>query len=72
MQTITLKVEDSVSEKLLWLLKHFDENEISIIDETRYISDDEYLRSIPGMEESIIKASNEPLENYVTSDKLDW
>ncbi len=32
MQTITLRVEDSVSEKFLWLLEHFDEKEISIID----------------------------------------
>ena len=40
--------------------------------ETKYISDDDYLRSIKGMEESIIQASNEPIENYVTSDKLDW
>jgi len=71
-QTITLKVEDSVSEKFLWLLKHFDEKEISIIDKDKYLSDDEYLRSIPGMTESIIKASNEPIEKYVTADKLDW
>ncbi len=72
MQTITLKVDESVSEKLLWLLKQFDEKEISIIDQDKYISDDEYLRSIPGMEKSILEASDEPIENYVTADKLDW
>lgn len=29
-----------------------------------------YLVSIPGMKESILEASKEPLENF--SDKLDW
>lgn len=72
MQTITLKIEDSVSEKLLWLLNHFSQNEIEIIEKTIYRSDDEYLRSVKGMEESILEASGEPIENYVTVDKLEW
>ena len=72
MQTITLKIEDNISDKFLWLLNHFSKNEIEILDKTVYQSDDEYLRSIKGMEESIIQASNEPIENYVTADKLDW
>ena len=72
MQTITLKIEDSVSDKFLWLLKHFSKNEIEILERTTYQSDDEYLRSIKGIEESIIQASNEPIENFVTADKLDW
>ncbi len=72
MQTITLKVEDSVSDKFLWFLEHFSKNEIEILDKTSYKSDDEYLRSIEGMEESIIQESNEKIENYVTIDKLDW
>ena len=72
MQTITLKVEDSINDKFIWLLNHFSKNEIEILDKTTYQSDDEYLRSIKGMEDSIIEASNEPLENYTTSDKLDW
>ncbi|SFV53735.1 hypothetical protein MNB_SV-6-59 [hydrothermal vent metagenome] len=72
MQTITLKLEDSISDKFLWLLNHFSRNEVEILDKTTYQSDDEYLRSIEGMEQSIIDASNEPIENYVTADKLDW
>ena len=72
MQTVTLKLEDSISDKFLWLLNHFSQNEIEILDKTTYQSDDDYLRSIKGMEQSIIDASNEPLENYVTIDKLDW
>jgi hypothetical protein len=72
MQTITLKLEDSISDKVLWLLKHFDKNELEIIDTSYYESDDEYLKSIKGMQESIIKASNEPIENYLTRGELEW
>lgn len=72
MQTVTLKIEDSINDKFLWLLSHFSKNEVEILDKTAYKSDDEYLRSIKGMQESIIAASNEPIENYVTADKLDW
>jgi hypothetical protein len=72
MQTITLKLEDNISDKFLWLLNHFSLNEVEILDKTTYQSDDDYLRSIKGMEESIIQASNEPIKNYVTADKLDW
>jgi len=72
MQTITLKLDDSISDKVLWLLKHFDKSEVEILDTSSYESDDEYLKSIKGMKESIIKASNEPIENYVTRDELEW
>ncbi|MFP4485391.1 MAG: hypothetical protein ACLFOC_00440 [Campylobacterales bacterium] len=72
MQTVTLKIEDNVSDKFLWLLNHFSQNEVEILEKTEYKSDDEYLRSIKGMEESIIEASSEPIEKYVTADKLDW
>ena len=72
MQTITLKIEDNISEKFLWLLKHFTKKEVTILDQTEFKSDDAYLKSIKGMEQSIIDASNEPKENFVTIDKLDW
>ena len=72
MQTITLRLEDTISDKFLWLLNHFNKQEISIIDKDEYISDDEYLRSIDGMVESIIEARNEPIEQGVTLDKLEW
>jgi len=72
MQTITLKLDNSITDKFLWLLKHFSRKEIEILERTTYQSDDEYLRSIKGMTQSIIDASNEPIENYVTADKLDW
>lgn len=72
MQTVTLKIEDSISDKLLWLLNHFSKNELEILDKTTYISDDEYLKSIKGMEQSILEASKEPLSSYVSRDDLDW
>ena len=72
MQIITLKINDTVSDKFLWLLSLFNKQEISIIDKEEYISDDEYLRSIDGMVESILEARNEPIEKGVTLDKLEW
>lgn len=72
MQTITLKIDDKVSEKFFWLLNHFSKNEVTILDQTEFKNDDEYLRSIEGMEQSIIDASSEPHQNCVTIDKLDW
>jgi hypothetical protein len=72
MKTVTLKIEDNVSDKFLWLLSHFSQNEISILDKDEYKNDDEYLRSIEGMVESTIEARNEPIENGVTLDKLEW
>ena len=72
MKTVTLKIDDSISDKFFWFLNHFSKSEIEILDTANYKSDDEYLRSIEGMEESIIEASKEPIDNYVTIDKLDW
>jgi len=72
MQTVTLKIEDSVSDKFLWLLNHFNQKEIEILEKTTYQSDDEYIKSIQGMEQSIIQASHEPVKNYVSRDELDW
>ena len=69
MQTITLKIDDSVNEKFLWLLNHF-KNEIEILDTSYYKNDDEYLKNIKGMEESILKEAKEPIEKYVTRDEL--
>ena len=72
MQTVTLKIEDSISDKFLWLLDHFNQKEIKILEQSEYISDDEYLRSINGMSESLFDARNEPIEKGVTLDKLEW
>jgi hypothetical protein len=72
MQTVTLAIEDNINDKFLWLFNHFSKNEVKILEQTEYTSDDEYLRSIDGMVESIVEASNEPIENYVTRDKLEW
>lgn len=49
MRTITLQIDDSVNEKFLWLLDRFSRDEIKILDQSDYVSDDEYLRGIEGM-----------------------
>jgi hypothetical protein len=72
MQTITLKIDDNINEKFFWLLNHFSKNEIQILEQSEYISDDDYLRNIDGMVESIKEARNEPIEKGVTLDKLEW
>jgi hypothetical protein len=69
MSTITLQVEDSIMDKLLWFFNHFSKQELKVID---IDNDDTYLRSINGMVESIKEARKEPLEKGVTLDKLEW
>lgn len=71
MKTFTLRIEDGIVDKFLWLLKHF-KNEIKILDQSEYVSDDEYLRSIDGMVQSIQEARKDPDCNGVTQDKLNW
>jgi len=72
MQTITLKIDNSINEQFFWLLNHFSKNEIKILEQSEYISDDDYLRKINGMVQSIKEARNEPIEMGVTLDKLEW
>ena len=72
MQTVTLQVDEGVYDKFFWLLEHFSKNEIKILEQSKYIDDDTYLRNIDGVVESIQKARIEPIENGVTLDKLDW
>ena len=71
MKTVTLRIDDSIIEKFLWLLEHF-KSQIKILDQSDYVSDDEYLRSIDGMVQSINEAREEPESKGVTLDKLDW
>ncbi len=49
MRTITLQIDDSINEKFLWLLDRFSRDEIKILDQSDYVSDDEYLRGIEEM-----------------------
>jgi len=72
MQTVTLQVSDGSYDKFFGVLKDFSTNEVKVLDQSKYISDDNYLRSIDGMVESIKKARIEPVENGVPLDKLDW
>jgi len=72
MKVVTLGIDDSVSDKFAWLLEHFSKEEIRILDQSEFCSDDEYLRSIPGMVESIHRSRMEPTEKGIGLDRLDW
>ena len=72
MKTVTLKIDDSIGDKFLWLSEHFSTNEIKILEQSEYINDDDYLKSINGMVQSINEARNEPIAKGVTLDDLDW
>lgn len=72
MKTVTLRIDDKVSDKFLWLLEHFSKDEIKILDQHDYLSDDEYLRSIDGMVESIKVARAEENIKGVDLNRLDW
>lgn len=72
MKTLTLKVDDSVNERLMWLLEHFPPSEIKILEQSEYMSDDDFLRSMDGMVESICEARSEPVEKGVKLHELEW
>ena len=72
MKKITLKVEDNINDKFIWLLKHFSPGEISIVEIDEYLSDDDYLRSQEAMVESIKAARDEPLDKGVSLQDLNW
>ncbi len=72
MQAVTLSIDDGIYDKFFWLLKHFSKNEINILEQSKFVCDDEYLRNIDGMTESLNASRAEPIKNGVTEDKLDW
>ncbi|TRV08478.1 MAG: hypothetical protein EWV41_10360 [Microcystis wesenbergii Mw_MB_S_20031200_S109] len=72
MRTITLQIDDSISEKFLWLLDRFSRDEIKILEQSDFVSDDEYLRGIEGMIQSIQAARDESIEQSLSLDELDW
>ena len=67
-----MQIDDSVNEKFLWLLDRFSRDEIKILDQSDYVSDDEYLRGIEGMIQTIQTARNESIEESLSLDELDW
>ena len=72
MRTITQQIDDSINEKFLWLLDRFSRDEIKILDQCDYVSDDEYLRGIEGMIQTIQAARDESIEQSLSLDELDW
>ncbi len=72
MKTITLKIDDSITDNFFWLLNRFSEEEVRILEQRDYVTDDDYLRSIPGMVESLKKARKEPMKNGISMQQLGW
>jgi hypothetical protein len=72
MRTITLQIDDSVNEKFLWLLDRFSRDEIKILEQSDYVSEDEYLRGIEGIIQTIQTARNESIEQSLSLEELDW
>jgi hypothetical protein len=72
MKTVILKIDNSIYEKFFWLLGHFSKNEIQMLEQSDYESDDAYLRSQNGMVESIKAARAEPDYLRVALENLDW
>jgi hypothetical protein len=72
MKTVTLKIDNNIYEKFCWLLSHFSKNEIQILEQSDYVSDDHYLRTIEGMVDSIKEARAEPEQQGVTLENLNW
>jgi hypothetical protein len=72
MKIVTLKIDESVDEQFSLFLAHFSSSEIQILEQSEYMNDDEYLRSINGMVQSLHDAKREPAEKGVTLDKLEW
>lgn len=63
MQTITLEVQEGVSEKFMWLLSHFKQDEVAIIDHKRL----EFLEDISDLK-ILAKTRDEesvPFEDYL-------
>lgn len=58
MQTITLEVHENVSEKFMWLLSHFKNDEVSIIDNKRL----EFLERLGVSEKEINEGKIKPFD----------
>jgi len=72
MKTVTLKIDDSINENFICFLEHFSSNEVKILEQSEYISDDDYLRLKKGMVQSINEARNEHISKGLKLDDLNW
>jgi len=72
MKTITLQIDNKISEKFAWLLGHFSSDEIKVLEQSEYENDDTYLRTIPSIVDSINEARKEPIKSGVKLENLDW
>ena len=63
MQTITLKVSDSVYEKFMWFLSHFSSEEVVIED----------VEELPKeVVDKILQEKSLPLDEFFAEEELEW
>ena len=72
MKTLTLQIDEQVSEKFMWLLQHFAASEVKIVELEEGLTDEAYLRNIDGMVDSLQQARQESLQRGVSINQLDW
>ncbi len=58
MQTITLEVQESISEKFLWLLSHFKNDEVCVVNHSRI----EFLERLRASENEIKEGKTKPFD----------
>ncbi|MCV6607494.1 MAG: hypothetical protein OIF32_04725 [Campylobacterales bacterium] len=73
MGTVALKIDDSVSEKFMWFLSHFDKSEVEVLDDnflqnkqylTKELADLESGNSQMVSEEDFWNSTEETLKKY--------
>jgi len=70
MQTLAVRISEELNTLQPYYLKEVYDFVSFLKERQNKESDTEYLNSIPGMAESIIKEAEKPLSEY--SDTLDW
>jgi hypothetical protein len=71
MRTITLQIDDSVSDKFLWLLDHFSKDEIKILDESDYVRPVGCVNAMPRTYDGSISTSCLLVRNSFGFNKID-
>ncbi|MBF0220258.1 MAG: hypothetical protein HQL49_12140 [Gammaproteobacteria bacterium] len=71
MKILTIKVDDEVYEKFIWLLDHFPSGEVKILQKDTYVDDDAYHRGIKGGVKAVHESRIEPMINTDTLKSLE-
>ena len=70
MQTLTLKIEDSISERFFWFLEHFSSDELEIVNST-YQKNKEFISDLTQEQSYILQERLEEFHNN-TNNTIPW